>query len=210
MHLAVIAKQPRAGFVKTRLCPPCTPEQAAGIAAAALTDTLDAVDQAVAAARCRGLLVEPVLLFDGNPTGWLRPGHRFVAQRGDGLAQRLMNAFDDLGPGVVIGMEVPHAVHHLIDHFPAIDQGTDLLGLAVDGGYWAIGLHESDPRIFQDMPMSTTRTGVAQLSRLHALSRTVHLLPMVHDLDTVDDLRIAARRCGSRLSHAARAIVGPA
>ena len=41
--LAVIAKAPVAGRVKTRLTPPCTPEQAAALAEAALRDTLDAV-----------------------------------------------------------------------------------------------------------------------------------------------------------------------
>ncbi|MBI5104514.1 MAG: glycosyltransferase, partial [Solirubrobacterales bacterium] len=38
--LAVIAKAPAPGRVKTRLCPPCTPEQAAALAEAALRDTL--------------------------------------------------------------------------------------------------------------------------------------------------------------------------
>ena len=43
MQICVIAKEPRPGFVKTRLTPPCTPTEAAAIAEAALADTLDAV-----------------------------------------------------------------------------------------------------------------------------------------------------------------------
>ena len=43
MQIAVIAKEPRPGRVKTRLCPPFTPDQAAALAATALTDTLHAV-----------------------------------------------------------------------------------------------------------------------------------------------------------------------
>ena len=43
MNLIVIAKAPVAGRAKTRLCPPCTPQQAADLAEAALADTLDAV-----------------------------------------------------------------------------------------------------------------------------------------------------------------------
>ena len=42
MDLIVLAKEPVPGRVKTRLCPPCTPVEAASIAAAALADTLDA------------------------------------------------------------------------------------------------------------------------------------------------------------------------
>src|SRR5688572_7522921 len=47
-HVLVLAKAPRPGQVKTRLCPPCTPDQAAAVALAALHDTLDAVDAAPA------------------------------------------------------------------------------------------------------------------------------------------------------------------
>ena len=47
-RLLVLAKAPVPGRVKTRLCPPCTPAQAAGIAAAALDDTLAAARRAAA------------------------------------------------------------------------------------------------------------------------------------------------------------------
>ena len=205
MHLTIIAKEPRAGFVKTRLCPPCTPQQAADVAAAALLDTLDAVDAVVA--RLTG--VDRVLLFDGDPTAWKRPGYRVVAQRGSGLASRLSNAFDDLGPGLVVGMETPGAVHNLAAGVSALRGGLDVVGLAVDGGYWAIGLHRADPVVFDDIPMSTSSTGLAQLSRLHRLQRQVRMLPMSHDLDTIDDLHIAARHAGegSRLRVAAQALI---
>lgn len=205
MHLTIIAKEPREGFVKTRLCPPCSPQQAADVAAAALLDTLDAVDAVVA--RFTG--VDRVLLFDGDPTAWTRPGYRVVPQRGSGLASRLSNAFDDLGPGIIVGMETPGAVPALADGVSALRSGFDVMGLAVDGGYWAIGLHRVDPAVFADIPMSTSSTGLAQLSRLHRLQRQVRMLPLAHDLDTIDDLRIAAHHAldGSRLRVAARALV---
>ena len=205
MHLTIIAKEPRAGFVKTRLCPPCTPRQAADIAGAALLDTLDAVDALVL--RVTG--VDRVLLFDGDPTAWTRPGYRVVSQRGSGLASRLSNAFDDLGPGLIVGMETPGAVPVLADGISALRNGHDVVGLAVDGGYWAIGLHCVDPVVFDDIPMSTSSTGLAQLARLHRLQRQVRMLPMSHDLDTIDDLRIAASHApeGSRLRVAAQALM---
>jgi glycosyltransferase A (GT-A) superfamily protein (DUF2064 family) len=49
--LLVIAKQPVPGRVKTRLVPPCTHEQAAALAEAALADTLRTVLMAPAARR---------------------------------------------------------------------------------------------------------------------------------------------------------------
>lgn len=194
MHLTVIAKQPRPGFVKTRLCPPCTHEQAADVAAAALLDTLDAVDEVAASAARHGVELDRVLLFDGDPDRWLRSGYRCVQQHGDDLAARLANGFDALGPGLIVGMETPHAVAALACGVDAIRSGADALGLAVDGGYWAIGLHRVDAEVFANVPMSTSVTGLAQLRQLHRLGRSVRLLPCAHDLDTVDDLRIAARR----------------
>ncbi|HLM51248.1 MAG TPA: hypothetical protein VK279_11935, partial [Solirubrobacteraceae bacterium] len=64
--LVVLAKAPVRGNVKTRLSPPCTPEQAADLAAAALADTLDAVLATPAARR--------VIVLDGHPGPWLPPG----------------------------------------------------------------------------------------------------------------------------------------
>lgn len=205
MHIAVIAKEPRPGHVKTRLCPPCTPDEACAIAGAALSDTLDAVDRL---ATVSPIVFERVLLFDGDPRSWLRPGWRVVPQRGDGLAARLANGFVDLGAGVIVGMETPHVVGALGAALAALTRGRDAIGPAVDGGYWAIGLHRADPGVFTDVPMSASNTGLAQLRRLHALGRSVERLPAARDLDTFDDLVDAAtRRNGSaRLREIARSV----
>ena len=83
--LVVIAKDPVPGRVKTRLCPPCSPQQAADIARAALLDTLDAVGAARAGRR--------VLAFDGPRPDWLPATFDVVAQRGNGLDERLAAVF---------------------------------------------------------------------------------------------------------------------
>jgi glycosyltransferase A (GT-A) superfamily protein (DUF2064 family) len=62
--LLVIAKSPAPGRVKTRLTPPCTPEQAARLAGAALSDTLAAAARTRRAAR-------RVLVLDGASGPWL-------------------------------------------------------------------------------------------------------------------------------------------
>ncbi|MEX1106899.1 MAG: DUF2064 domain-containing protein [Ilumatobacteraceae bacterium] len=191
MHVTVIAKQPRPGLVKTRLCPPCTHGEASAVAAAALTDTLDAIDRL---AVLSPTTLERVLLFDGDPTDWVRPGWRTVPQRGDGLGDRLANGFDDLGSGVIVGMETPHVIGALGAAFDAIRHGHDAIGLATDGGYWAIALSTVDRRVLHDVPMSTSSTGIAQLRRLHSLGRSVVRLPIARDLDTFDDLVDAAAR----------------
>lgn len=208
MHLTIIAKTPEPGRVKTRLCPPCTAEQAAEIAAAALADTMDAVDATVAHQPQVGP-VRRVVLLDGRPDGWIRDGYDVVAQRGDGLGERLANGFHDLGPGVIVGMDTPAGGQWLGKAVRAVSVGRDVIGLASDGGFWVIGLHTTDRRLFDEIPMSQSNTGLAQLRRLHQLGRPVHMLPMARDLDDVADLRAHARSGEpGRLAASARSIIG--
>src|SRR5438105_3192912 len=84
-HVLVLAKAPEPGRVKTRLCPPLSPAQAADVATAALADTLDAVVACGAERR--------ILALDGRPGPWLPAGFEVIEQRGAGLAERLANAW---------------------------------------------------------------------------------------------------------------------
>jgi uncharacterized protein len=210
VHLTVITKAPELGRVKTRLCPPCTLEEATAVAAAALADTIAAVDAVVAddAQRRGGEPVRRVLLLDGAPGEWVPAGYGIVAQRGGDLGERLAAGFDDLGPGVIVGMDTPGACRWLGTALDTVAAGRDAIGLAADGGYWVIGLAVCDPAVFTGVPMSASHTGLAQLRRLHELGRRVRLLPMARDLDSVDDLvAVAAGGGEGRLAATARAVV---
>src|SRR4051812_23023435 len=106
--LLVMAKAPVPGRVKTRLCPPCDPVQAAAIAEAALADTLDAV---------AGCGVERRLLaLDGEPGDWLPAGFEVVPQVGASFAARLAAAWTEVdGPGLQIGMDTPQVAATSLD-----------------------------------------------------------------------------------------------
>jgi rSAM/selenodomain-associated transferase 1 len=185
--LAVIAKAPHPGRSKTRLCPPCTPEQAAGIAEAALADTLDAV-RATPAGR-------HILVLDGAPGRWLPAGFDVIAQRGDGLAERLGNAFADIASdALLIGMDTPQVTPALLARaLAALDRGA-VIGGALDGGYWAIGLPAPAPEAFAGVPMSAPHTGRAQRARLRDLTIPFAELPRLRDVDTFADARAVARQ----------------
>lgn len=186
--LIVIAKAPVPGRVKTRLCPPCTPQQAAALAEAALADTLAAVAATPVARR--------VCALDGEPGPWLPDGIEVLAQRGDGLGARLAAAFDDVGgAALLIGMDTPQVTPAQLGAALAALRapGADaVLGLAPDGGYWAIGLRTPDPSVFAGVPMSTALTGAAQQARLLETGRRVRLLPELRDVDTIADARTVA------------------
>jgi rSAM/selenodomain-associated transferase 1 len=194
--IAVIAKAPAPGRSKTRLCPPCTPEQAAALAEAALADTLQAVAATSAARR--------VLVLDGAPGSWLPDGFEVIPQRGDGLGERLDNAFADIaGPALVVGMDTPQLTSALLARaLLALEHGA-VIGGAPDGGYWAIGLRSPAPGAFARVPMSTPETGRVQRARLHALGIAFAELPVLRDVDTFADAVAVARRApGTRFARA--------
>jgi uncharacterized protein len=187
--LVVIAKAPAPGRSKTRLCPPCTPEQAAALADASLRDTIKAV--AAAPARRR------IVALEGEPDGWLRPGFELHQQRGDGLAERLGHALVAAGgPALVVGMDTPQLSGPLLRETarrltePGIDA---VLGPAVDGGYWTIGLRRPDRSVFSGVPMSRGDTFAIQLRRLDSLGLRTALLPPLRDVDTIEDAAAVAR-----------------
>ena len=187
--LIVIAKSPVAGEVKTRLTTGFTPAQAAALAQASLRDTLDTVVAAPAERR--------VIAWEGLHRSWLPQGVDVIAQRGDGLDERLSNAFQEVlarpghGPTLLVGMDTPQ----LRPKDLSLDWGDAdaVLGLCPDGGYWALGLRRFHPDAVRGVRMSTPQTGRRQLERLQSLGFRVRLLPDVRDVDTPADAAAVAQ-----------------
>jgi glycosyltransferase A (GT-A) superfamily protein (DUF2064 family) len=185
----VLAKAPVAGQVKTRLCPPLSPVEAAEVAAAALADTLAAVVACGAARR--------ILALDGAPGDWLPSGFIVVAQQGRTLNERLAAAWAATrGPGLQIGMDTPQVTATLLDQClesTTSPGATASLGLAEDGGWWALGLSAGwEVDVFAGVAMSRPTTGADQLAALRTLGHVVRPLPVVRDIDLVEDLRAVA------------------
>ncbi|MEU6378897.1 DUF2064 domain-containing protein [Streptomyces sp. NPDC046909] len=181
--LLVIAKEPLPGRVKTRLTPPFTPQEAAALAQAALTDTLRAVAATPATRR--------VLVLDGTPGPWLPPGFDVVRQCAGGLDERLADAFAGAtGPALLIGMDTPQVTPELLTvDFADCDA---YFGPAEDGGFWALGLAEPDPALLRGVPMSTPVTGALQRERLVSAGLRVRDLPRLRDVDTAEDAEAVA------------------
>lgn len=186
--IAVLAKQPRAGFSKTRLCPPFSGEQAASLAEAMLADTLEAVLRFPAGRR--------VLVLDGSPGPWLPNGFEVIPQRGDGQASRIGNAFDGLGQAaILIGMDTPQVTPELLEEScdalaaPDVDA---VLGETPDGGWWIGGLKQPDARAFAGVPMSRPDTVDHQRRRFTELGFHWTELPRLTDVDEPADARAVA------------------
>lgn len=186
--LLVIAKEPVPGRVKTRLTPPYSPREAADLAEAALTDTLNAALDMPVERR--------VLVLEGAAGGWLPPGFEVVPQSGGGLDERLAAAFGRCeGPTLLIGMDTPQVSAELLAPALAPDAWRSCsawFGPAADGGFWALGLAAPDPALLRGVPMSLPETGRLQRRRLTGAGLAVRDLPVLRDVDTAHDAELVA------------------
>ena len=188
--LALFAKAPVPGEVKTRLCPPLQPEQAAALYEAMLRDILsqDPVGTEVA----RALWFTPEAARD-----WFvraaHPGWRLYPQQGPDLAARMRQLFRthaaEGGDRIVLrGTDSPTLPSETVaGAFDALDRAHVVLCPDRDGGYNLIGLREPCDALFE-LEMSTDTVLDQTVERARGLGLRVELLPDHHDVDTAADL----------------------
>ncbi|MGH9245308.1 MAG: TIGR04282 family arsenosugar biosynthesis glycosyltransferase [Acidimicrobiales bacterium] len=188
------------------MCPPLDARSAAGVAAAALRDTLE---HALASRADR-----VVLALDGRPRSWCPAGVDVVGQGTGTLADRLAFAWRHAtGPAIQIGMDTPQVLAGDLDAAMATldEPGVDaVLGPAADGGWWAVGFAQSlpDPRVvFTGLPAGRADTGRRQLARLVAMGLRVRLLEVRRDVDTwTDACSVADEAPHTRFAAAVRSV----
>jgi rSAM/selenodomain-associated transferase 1 len=199
--LAVFAKNPEPGRVKTRLAKQTTVAFAAQVAAAFLHDTLD---------RFAELDVQRWLVHDpaGVDLAAFAQGRWQCCPQGEGDIGRRLERFATarLGEGaqrvVIIGADSPTLpVQYVDDALGALDQASVVLGPANDGGYYLLGLTGRVPSIFDGIRWGTSNVLRDTVARLDSAC-TLALLPPWYDVDTLDDWRMlqghvaALRRAG--------------
>lgn len=219
--LLVLAKAPIPGLVKTRMCPPLTPVQAARIASAALLDTIDAVLAVPDAATTVALTGQLGEADDAVALAAALRGTTVIRQRGTTLGERICAAHTDAAasvPGVPllqIGMDTPQVDAELLGRCLDVLDGPGVdavLGPARDGGWWALGVR--DPALaglIVDVPTSRPDTGARTLATLRAAGCHVAELPELSDVDTAKDaVTVAADVPNGRFAAAVTAALAPA
>ena len=190
-RLAIFARLPIHGRVKTRL--------AAGIGA----DAAFRVYEALLASTLRELApgrgtFEPEIWVDGDidefavwqrgrgADGLRELRFRLVPQCDGDLGQRMAWAFDQ-GVEVLVGTDIPNMAADYVDGAFAALRAADLvLGPTEDGGYCLIGMNSPRPALFEGIPWGTADV---LTSTLHAASALrVELLDPMWDVDDARDL----------------------
>ena len=189
--LVMMARRPEVGRVKTRLCPPLTPEQAVMLYTAFLHDLVELLRRIPA--------VHPLIAYTPDTAGdyfaALAPDIARRPQRGIDLSARLAtittDLFDEGAPAIVIiGSDSPTLPGAYIEEaFAALTNGDDLvLGPADDGGYYLVGLRRPIPTLFTNVVMSTPTVLHDTLVIAAQLGLRTTLLAPWYDVDTFADL----------------------
>jgi rSAM/selenodomain-associated transferase 1 len=193
--IALFAKAPRAGAVKTRLSPPLTGDEAAAVARACLEATLRRFPPAVPGAW--------TLFLEGDPEPWLtrlaaERGVRLATQGTGDLGARLTRAFQALHAGgarraVAIGSDSPTLdPARIAAALARLDDADAVLGPARDGGYYLIGIRPGREALFQQIPWSTPRVAAETRRRAAEAGWTMAELPEWYDVDDAEGLLRAA------------------
>ena len=192
--VAVMARVPGAGPVKSRLHGALSPEQATALYRCFLLDRLDAL------AGVAGVV--PVVAFTPPEArarmAVLAPaGFRLLPQDGDDLTTRLTRLLAGLlgeGHAAALAMDsdsptLPMDYVAEAARVLAAAEADVVVGPSDDGGYYLVGVRASHPELFEGMPWSTSAVLAETLARARGLGLAVRLLPAWFDVDTAADLR---------------------
>jgi rSAM/selenodomain-associated transferase 1 len=206
--VVVMAKEPRAGQVKTRLCPPLSPEMAARCHAAFVTDTLERAAAAVSGRAERELAVAPAGAAPGLRGLAAAADWRCVDQEGEGLGARMrarLIAGVSRGKSVVlIGSDSPDLpIDRISRAFLALEEGAEVVvGPATDGGYYLIGCRGRVPDVFRpEMAWGSASVLRETLKRLDAEGIAAVLLDPWPDVDDWPGLVALAERLRGEPGH---------
>ncbi len=202
--LALFAKQPHPGSVKTRLAAASSAIWAAAVAEGLL---LDLVDRFATTASERFLVFTPADAeeYFRNIAGGR---YRICPQTSGDLGARLASFIQDhLRTGqeriVILGMDSPTLPPAMVEQaFEELRTADVVLGPALDGGYYLLGCTRQLPPIFADVAWSGPQVLADTIASLADPAWRVALLPPWYDVDTLDDwhmLRghvLAMRRAG--------------
>jgi uncharacterized protein len=187
--VAVFAKEPRPGRVKTRLAPSVSPEWAALVADAFLRDILD---------RLAEVNADKIVCYTPPDSGsffeWCRVCHVALTPQAEGdLGCRMAAFFAEqfqagAGPVVVVGSDSPTLPVRFIEQaFEFLENADVVLAPATDGGYCLVGCARQVPEIFRDIPWGTNTVLSTTVRQAVQNGYRLAMLPPWYDVDTWDD-----------------------
>jgi rSAM/selenodomain-associated transferase 1 len=196
--LAVMAKAPRAGTVKTRLAPPLTLDQAAAINICFLRDTTESIAAVAASGNAAGIVSYTPIGDESLFDNLLPADFSLIPQRGDGFGERLLATAEDLfacgyGSACFIDSDsptVPAAAFEQAVAELAKPGDRIILGPSHDGGYYLIGLKHAHSELFANITWSTSTVFAETIAAAKTANLEAVILPLWYDVDDAATLDI--------------------
>ena len=206
--LVLLTKAPIPGTVKTRLCPPLTPDEASTLHGSLVLDALERLPRMTKKPRLDCFMAcAPSSEHVFFQVIKQRFGITLLDQVGETLGDRMSEACRALflrGYRAVLltGTDLP-SVHDTlyVDALHLLEESDVVIGPALDGGYYLLALKRPGPELFQGIPWSTSEVLKTTQEKAAARGWQVRLLPPQRDLDTVEDLTAAIEYTNRTHSH---------
>ena len=186
--LLIFVKHPEPGKVKTRLAASIGHERAVAIYQELLAYTLSITHP---------LPVSKVVYYGNKVPAqdlWSDAGYKRKLQEGSDLGQRMELAFSwGFSAGfqriVIIGSDCAQLSTEIVEEaFTTLQAEEAVIGPAVDGGYYLLGMNTRIPGIFSQKEWSTDTVFAATIRDLEWANARYSLLPTLSDIDTLDDI----------------------
>lgn len=188
--IVIFAKAPIPGLVKTRLAGYLTPEECAELYKCFFLDIVASIDKL-----SYSLFVSFTPSEAENTIRELvSSGISVFPQAGNDLGERMFNAalyISGLGKTkiIFIGADIPFLNEdHIAQAVKSLESYDLCIGPAYDGGYYLIGLKKPEPMLFKGIAWGTAKVLNQTKGRIEELGLKCSLLPILRDIDTIDDL----------------------
>jgi rSAM/selenodomain-associated transferase 1 len=196
--LAVMAKAPRAGKVKTRLAPALGMDGSAAINICFLRDTTRNIADVAEQGNAAGLVCYTPVGDEAAFDGLLPEGFALIAQRGDAFGERLLAAAQNIlasgfGAVCLIDSDSPTLPQSALVR--AVDEllrpgDRVVLGGSDDGGYYLIGLKQAHAAPFERITWSTGSVYAETVERVRDAGIELVELPVWYDVDDAETLAV--------------------
>ncbi len=202
--MAVMAKAPVPGHVKTRLQPVLSPSEAAALGGAFLTDITHNLQQASRVVPIHGFVAYAPSGQESRFDGLLAPGTRLVLADGstdaatgvEGLGRSLLHATRALlqlgyGAACLINADSPTVPTEFLIRAAerlAAPGERAVIGRADDGGYWLIGMKRAYPELYAEIPWSTGHVAAVTAARAASIGLSLEDIGTWFDVDDRNSL----------------------
>ena len=140
------------------------------------------------------------LFYDNNADRdkikkWAGAEFTYELQEGNDLGEKMYNAFNkviDRGSTktIIVGTDIPDISSDIIQKaFQALNNSDVVIGPAMDGGYYLLGMKRLYKSFFTGIEWSNHTVLKKTLEKINSLNLSYSMLPELIDIDTEEDLK---------------------